>query len=86
MSSDFELVRQPASTEIIKIIKARFIFLTQEDAKVDPEICEPLNRTVYDSDDPDIPSPPLHRHCRCRLIPLMEEEDPFLASLDISES
>lgn len=54
-------------------LQGRVMFLTQEDAKVDPEICEPLNRTVYDINDPDIPNPPLHNHCRCRLIPIVDE-------------
>ena len=66
---DFELARLQASTEVIT---GRFMFLTQEDAQVDHEICEPLNRTIYDMNDFDIPTPPLHRHCRCRLIPLLE--------------
>ena len=52
-------------------LEGQVIYLTQEDALVDQEICEPLNRTVYDVTDPDIPMPPLHRHCRCRLIPLV---------------
>jgi hypothetical protein len=56
----------------------RIMFLTKEDEKVDPEICDPLNRTEYDVDDPDIPLPPLHRYCRCRLVPLIQEEQPIL--------
>jgi len=67
--AEFDLARQQASTTVIT---GRFMFLTQEDAQVDPEICEPLNRTIYDMNDLDIPTPPLHRHCRCRLIPLLE--------------
>ena len=70
--AEFDLLRQSASTEVIT---AKFMFLTQEDALVDAEICEPLNRTVYDSFDPDIPTPPLHRHCRCRLIPIIEGQE-----------
>lgn len=54
-------------------LQGKVMFLTQEDAKVDLEICEPLNRTVYDINDPDIPNPPLHNHCRCRLIPIVDE-------------
>jgi hypothetical protein len=56
----------------IRPIEGRVIFLTQEDQKVDPKICEPLNRTEYDANDPDIPEPPLHVHCRCRLVPIIE--------------
>jgi len=67
--AEFEAARALASTTIIT---GRFMFLTQEDALVDPNICEPLNRTIYDMNDIDIPTPPLHRHCRCRLIPLLE--------------
>lgn len=55
-----------------EIIQGKFMFLTQEDERVDAEICEPLNRTVYDMFDPDIPTPPLHRHCRCLLVPFEE--------------
>ena len=53
-------------------VDTRVMFLTQEDSAVDPEICEPLNRTVYEGDDPTIPEPPLHNHCRCRLIPIAD--------------
>jgi len=56
-------------------LQGRVMFLTQEDSIVDPEICAPLNRTVYDADDFDIPEPPLHNHCRCRLIPLLEGQE-----------
>ena len=56
-------------------LQGRVMFLTQEDAAVDPEICEPLNRTVYDADDFDIPEPPLHNHCRCRLVPLVDNSE-----------
>ena len=54
-------------------IDTQVMFLTSEDARVDTEICAPLNRQVYDSSDPDIPSPPLHNHCRCLLVPLVDE-------------
>ena len=55
-------------------LEGRVMFLTQEDAAVDPEICEPLNRTIYEVTDPTLPEPPLHRHCRCRLIPIVDPE------------
>lgn len=49
----------------------KIMFLTKEDAKVDPEICAPLNRNVYAVDDPEIPELPMHPHCRCRLVPVV---------------
>lgn len=49
----------------------KIMFLTKEDAKVDPEICAPLNRNVYAVDDPFIPELPMHPHCRCRLVPVV---------------
>lgn len=52
----------------------KIMFLTREDEKVDPDLCEPLNRTEYEVDDPTMPLPPLHRYCRCRLVPVMQEE------------
>jgi len=60
----------------LSTMTGRVMFLTQEDAVVDPEICAPLNRTVYDpSIDLDIPEPPLHNHCRCRLVPFINESN-----------
>jgi hypothetical protein len=56
----------------IKRIDGKVMFMTQEDSKVDPEICFPLNRTVYEAGDPDTPDPPLHRFCRCHLVPFVE--------------
>ena len=57
-------------------MQGKVMFLTQEDALVDPELCEPLNRTVYEIGvDLDIPEPPLHNHCRCRLVPIVDEFD-----------
>jgi len=54
-------------------LKGQIMFLTKEDSKVDPEICEPLNRKIYGPDDfSDVPELPLHNHCRCRLIPLIQ--------------
>lgn len=56
-------------------LEGKVIFLTREDAKVDLEICEPLNRTVYDINDPDIPIPIIntHLHCRCKLVPFLDQ-------------
>ena len=70
---EFEAARLLESTTVITV---RFLFLTREDADVDPIMCAPLNRTAYDMNDPDIPELPLHRHCRCRLIPLLEGQEP----------
>jgi len=70
---DFDIRRQ---TEATTIITGKFLFLTREDADVDPIICAPLNRTVYDMFDPDIPELPLHYHCRCKLIPIIEGQNP----------
>jgi hypothetical protein len=56
----------------IKRIEGKVMFMTQEDTKVDPEICQPLNRTVYEAGDPETPDPPLHRFCRCHLVPFVE--------------
>lgn len=63
----------PESSHLLKIrpLKAELMFLTKEDAKVDKKICAPLNRTIYDRDEPDIPTPPLHKWCRCTLVPLV---------------
>ena len=54
----------------VQELQAQEIFLTKEDDKVDPEICEPLARQVFDVNDTDKPIPPLHRFCRCVLVPV----------------
>jgi hypothetical protein len=43
-------------------------FVTRENC-IDTQICLPLNGTIYDV-GAVINQPPLHRHCRCRLIPI----------------
>lgn len=60
-------------------LQGQVMFLTREDSIVDPHICEPLNRTVYDADDPDIPIPIVdtHDYCRCRLVPIIDPTDEF---------
>lgn len=60
-------------------LQGQVMFLTREDSIVDPLVCEPLNRTIYDANDPDIPIPIVdtHDHCRCRLIPLIDVTDTF---------
>ena len=68
--AEFEAARQQASTEIITT--GKFEFVTARDAKVDPEICAPLDGTIYNMFDIDIPTPPLHRHCRCILVPIVQ--------------
>lgn len=56
----------------IKRLKGRVRFTTQHDARVDPQLCAPLDGNEYDADDPDLPVPPLHRFCRCHLIPIVD--------------
>lgn len=56
----------------VQELEAREMFLTREDDKVDPKICEPFNRRIFDVNDPDKPLPPLHVHCRCTLVPVIE--------------
>jgi hypothetical protein len=58
------------------------MFLTKEDEKVDPRICEPLNRRLFSVDDPDKPDLPMHDWCRCILVPIAGEEAHF-TGLDI---
>lgn len=60
--------------ERLQDLKAKEMFLTKEDEKVDPTICEPFNRREFEVDDPDKPEPPLHRFCRCVLIPIVSDE------------
>jgi hypothetical protein len=49
-------------------------FTTKHDSKVDPDICAPLDGTVWFVDDPTIVTPPddTHRFCRCTLEPVIE--------------
>jgi len=58
----------------IKELRGRVRFTTQHDAKVDQEICAPLDGQEWDANDPDIVVPPddTHRFCRCHLIPLID--------------
>lgn len=51
-------------------VTGRVRFMTAGDVKVDPVFCQPLEDQEFDVDDPDIPQPPLHLHCRCRLVPV----------------
>jgi hypothetical protein len=47
-------------------------FMTAGDSKVDPVFCAPLDGQEFDINDPDLidATPPLHLHCRCRLVPV----------------
>jgi len=47
----------------------KFVYLTANDGKVDPQFCGPLNRKEFEIDDKSAPQPPLHRHCRCVIVP-----------------
>ena len=64
----------PTQLSELRRLKAELVFLTKEDMKVDKEICKPLHKTVYSKDEPGLPTPPLHRHCRCILIPIIEAQ------------
>ena len=52
----------------------RVRFVTKHDAKVDPDICAPLDGTEWFVDDPSIITPPdqTHPYCRCTLEPVIE--------------
>lgn len=47
-------------------VKVLFVLITQKDEKVCPE-CRDLELESWESGDPDIPDPPVHPSCRCRL-------------------
>ena len=53
-------------------LTARVRFMTAGDSRVDPVFCAPLEGQEFDINDPDLDdaTPPLHKFCRCRLIPL----------------
>ena len=52
----------------------RVRFVTQNDAKVDPDICAPLHGMEWFVDDPSIITPPddTHPNCRCTLESVIE--------------
>jgi hypothetical protein len=58
----------------IQPLTGRVRFTTQQDSKVDAQICDPLDGTEWDANDPDIVVPPqdTHPNCRCQLIPIIE--------------
>ena len=64
--------------ERLQDLKAQEMFLTKEDEKVDPVICEPLNRRIFEVDDPEKPELPMHDWCRCKLIPIVSDEPDLL--------
>ena len=47
----------------------RLKLLTRNDPQVDPVICRPLHGTIYNFNQ--APTLPLHRHCRCILVPVI---------------
>lgn len=47
-------------------------FTTANDSHVDPTLCKPKSGEIYDANNvPPDSNPPLHRHCRCTLIPVV---------------
>jgi hypothetical protein len=54
----------PAEDDAHFLISGDVRFQTEEDARV-CQICEPHNAEVYDSEDPEKPTIPLHPRCRC---------------------
>ena len=50
-------------------VKLKLRFTTRENC-IDTKICLPLNGQVFDIGT-FMPTPPLHRRCRCRLIPIL---------------
>lgn len=55
--------------ELGQNIKLRFT--TRNDGTVDPQMCRPLEGKIFDIGN--VPYlPPLHRHCHCHLIPILQ--------------
>ena len=48
-------------------------FTTRRDERVDPALCEPEDGKIWGITTNL--TPPLHRHCRCKLIPLLAETE-----------
>ena len=57
--------------ELNQIILLRFT--TRKDQRVDPSFCKPEDGKIYGITTNLFP--PLHRHCRCKLIPLLAETE-----------
>ncbi len=57
--------------ELNQIILLRFT--TRRDERVDPSFCKPEDGKIYGITTNLFP--PLHRHCRCKLIPLLAETE-----------
>jgi hypothetical protein len=77
-----EAIQPVDRTENLEI--ERFKFTTMQDSKVDP-VCKKFENSIWDSDDPDLPIPPLHPNCRCFLTIVesqRKEQGNLSASLD----
>jgi len=48
-------------------------YTTRKDANVDPALCEPEDGKYYGITTDSFP--PLHRHCRCKLIPVVAQSE-----------
>lgn len=57
--------------ELNQIILLRFT--TRQDANVDPALCKPEDGKIYGITTNLFP--PLHRHCRCKLIPIIAQTE-----------
>lgn len=47
---------------------------------LDNSVCDDCNDhegRIYKNNDPDLPNPPLHPNCRCRLIPVPNDDDKY---------
>jgi SPP1 gp7 family putative phage head morphogenesis protein len=53
-------LRNQATGEIV------FVLLTEKDDRVCPQ-CRELETETWLPGDPDLPNPPMHPNCRCRL-------------------
>lgn len=61
--------------------KTKLMFSTALDNNV-CDHCNPLHGHIYNYDDPEIPAVPLHINCRCRLIPV-PDDNPRWHGLDM---
>lgn len=79
VKSKTPIATQAASIDLeigfeIRPLTGRVTFTTRHDAKVDLQICDPLDGITWNADDPDIVVPPqmTHPHCRCVLVPSID--------------
>lgn len=56
--------------------KTMLLFCTALDDSVCSD-CNDREGEIYKNDDPDLPNPPLHPNCRCRLIPVPSDDDKY---------